>query len=255
MAGSSCGCSMHITMNSFQPIVVFDGEGRLSHARLRPAKRPSGKEVPRLPAPPVARDPCQLAQDRDPTARRQSLLQSGVLDSVGPTVSITSWALRRQTTLRRHIGDLEASTKARFEDAPKQRQGAPLQGVPRRGREVEPRRAHHRPRRSLRGRTDTRFIASISTPAMRACSMRHVYCGAASRKSHTILEDAIWRRTAPHAPKPRPTSCGCSCTRALYWLMWGLRCVDAQHVQCGASAFPTRWRLRPHQKSPPDVDW
>ena len=31
---------------------------------------------PRLPAPPVARDPRQLAQDRDPTARRQSLLQS-----------------------------------------------------------------------------------------------------------------------------------------------------------------------------------
>ena len=29
----------------FQPIVVFDGEGRFITAVLRPAKRPSGKEI------------------------------------------------------------------------------------------------------------------------------------------------------------------------------------------------------------------
>ena len=29
----------------FQPIVVFDGEGRLVAAMLRPAKRPNGREV------------------------------------------------------------------------------------------------------------------------------------------------------------------------------------------------------------------
>ena len=29
----------------FQPIVVFDGEGRFVSAVLRPAKRPSGREI------------------------------------------------------------------------------------------------------------------------------------------------------------------------------------------------------------------
>jgi hypothetical protein len=29
----------------FQPIVVFDGEGRLVAALLRPARRPTGREV------------------------------------------------------------------------------------------------------------------------------------------------------------------------------------------------------------------
>ena len=35
----------HYDEYGFQPIVVFDGEGRFVTAVLRPAKRPSGKEI------------------------------------------------------------------------------------------------------------------------------------------------------------------------------------------------------------------
>jgi hypothetical protein len=35
----------HYDEYGFQPIVVFDGEGRFVTAVLRPAKRPGGKEV------------------------------------------------------------------------------------------------------------------------------------------------------------------------------------------------------------------
>ena len=63
----------HYDEYGFQPIVVFDGDGRFVAAVLRPARRPSDKEV-RPFLPPPARDPRQLATHRNPPARRQSLL-------------------------------------------------------------------------------------------------------------------------------------------------------------------------------------
>jgi hypothetical protein len=38
-------CNAHYDEYGFQPIVVFDGEGRFITAVLRPAKRPGGKEI------------------------------------------------------------------------------------------------------------------------------------------------------------------------------------------------------------------
>ena len=60
----------HYDEYGFQPIVVFDGEGRFITAVLRPAKRPGGKEILRFPAAPAASDPRQLAKHQDPAARR-----------------------------------------------------------------------------------------------------------------------------------------------------------------------------------------
>jgi hypothetical protein len=60
----------------FQPIVVFDGEGRFVTAMLRPGKRPSGTRDPRLCASPGRRHPRPVAQGRDPIARRQPLCRS-----------------------------------------------------------------------------------------------------------------------------------------------------------------------------------
>ncbi|EDM69912.1 transposase, IS4 [Roseobacter sp. AzwK-3b] len=48
----------HYDEYGFQPIVVFDGDGRLVGAVLRPARRPH-----------PASDPPRLARDRDPAAR------------------------------------------------------------------------------------------------------------------------------------------------------------------------------------------
>ena len=54
----------HYDEYGFQPIVVFDGEGRFVTAVLRPAKRPVQGD-PRLPAPPASGDPDQPAQHPD----------------------------------------------------------------------------------------------------------------------------------------------------------------------------------------------
>ena len=51
----------HYDEYGFQPIVVFDGEGRFVTAVLRPAKRPSGKEIKPFLRRLVARDPRSLA--------------------------------------------------------------------------------------------------------------------------------------------------------------------------------------------------
>ncbi len=64
----------HYDEYGFQPIVVFDGEGRIVAAVLRPARRPSGREIVGLPAPPDPALPWPLAARRDPAPRRQPLL-------------------------------------------------------------------------------------------------------------------------------------------------------------------------------------
>ena len=59
---SSCDCSTPTTTNTdFQPIVVSDGEGRFVTAVLRPAKRPSGKEIKPFLSASLLRDPRSLA--------------------------------------------------------------------------------------------------------------------------------------------------------------------------------------------------
>ena len=142
----------HYDEYGFQPIVVFDGEGRFVTAVLRPAKRPGGKEIRAF----LRR---LLRAIRANWPKTEILLRG---DSHYCTPEVLDWCrangldfilgVAPTTTLRRHIVDLEASTKARFEAAPKNGKAAPLQGVLRRRRELEPRRAHHRPRRGRRGR-------------------------------------------------------------------------------------------------------
>jgi len=59
--------------------------------------------------------------------------------------------------------------------------------------------------------------------------------GAARPKITSNRGRRIWRPTAPHARRPRPTSSGLFLHAGAYWLMWGLR-----------ASMPKRsmWRVR-----------
>jgi hypothetical protein len=102
----------------FQPIVVFDGEGRFITAVLRPAKRPGGKEIRAF----LRR---LLRAIRNHWPKTQILLRG---DSHYCCPEVIDWCragghdfvlgVAPTSTLRRHITDLETSTKARFEAAP-----------------------------------------------------------------------------------------------------------------------------------------
>ncbi|BDA87239.1 hypothetical protein Sa4125_47810 (plasmid) [Aureimonas sp. SA4125] len=94
----------------FQPIVVFDGEGRFVTAVLRPAKRPSGREIK-----PFLRRLLRCIRANWP--RTEILLRA---DSHYCCPEVLDWCrangidyilgVAPTTTLRRHILDLEART-------------------------------------------------------------------------------------------------------------------------------------------------
>ena len=109
----------HYDEYGFQPIVVFDGEGRFVTAVLRPAKRPSGKEIK-----PFLRRLLRAIRAHWPNTE---ILLRADSHYCGPEV--LDWCrangldyilgIAPTATLRRHVEGLEASTKARFEAAPR----------------------------------------------------------------------------------------------------------------------------------------
>jgi hypothetical protein len=102
----------------FQPIVVFDGEGRFVTALLRPGKRPSGVEIRGF----VRR---LVGAIRSHWPKVEILLRA---DShyAGPEVFDWCWTnrvdwiigLAPNTALAGHVAALEKSTATRFKAAP-----------------------------------------------------------------------------------------------------------------------------------------
>jgi hypothetical protein len=103
----------------FQPIVVFDGEGRFVTAVLRPAKRPKGTEIRAL-----LRRLVRAIRANWPTTE---ILIRADSHYCGPEV--INWCrangvdfilgVAATSTLRRHVEALETSTMARSAAAPK----------------------------------------------------------------------------------------------------------------------------------------
>src|ERR1700684_3736382 len=233
----------HYDEYGFQPIVVFDGEGRFITAVLRPAKRPGGKEVRAF----LRR---LLRAIRANWPKTEILLRA---DSHYCSPEVLDWCrangldyilgVAPTTTLRRHIGDLEASTKARFEDAPNN-------GKARRFKEfldgaaswsrVE--RIIARVEAGAEG-TDTRFIVTNLKVRNARVLYEDVYCRRGQAENHI----KSWKT---HLASDR-TSCTKATANQLrlflhagaYWLMWGLRVSMPKHSMWRVAQFDTL-RLR-----------
>src|SRR6516162_489633 len=109
----------HYDEYGFQPIVVFDGEGRFVTAVLRPAKRPSGKEV-RAFLRRLLRAICSNWPRTEILLRADSHYCSPeVLDWCRANAIDYILGVAPTSTLRRHINAVEASTVARYQAAPK----------------------------------------------------------------------------------------------------------------------------------------
>ena len=161
----------HYDEYGFQPIVVFDGEGRFVTAVLRPAKRPKGTEIRALLRRLLRAIRANWPADGDPAARRQPLLRPG-----GPRLVSRQ---RGRLHLRRRA-DLDLAPACRAPGSqhagalrrrPARGQGAPLHGVLRRRRELEPGRAHHRPRRGRRRRNRHPLHRHEPADPKRACAL------------------------------------------------------------------------------------
>lgn len=207
----------------FQPIVVFDGEGRFITCVLRPAKRPAGKEIRAF----LRR---LLRAIRANWPNTEILLRA---DSHYCCPEVLDWCRANHldyivgvaptTTLRRHIEDLEASTKARFEtgqkDAKLRRFKEFFDGAASWSR-VE--RIIARVEVGAQG-PDTRFIVTNLKTRNARVLYEDIYCRRGEAENHI----KSWKT---HLAADRT-----SCTKATanqfrlflhagaYWLMWGLR--------------------------------
>src|SRR5512147_2772770 len=113
-----CLFNAHYDDYGFQPIVVFDGEGRFVTAVLRPAKRPKGVEIRAF----LRR---LLRASRANWPNVEILVRA---DSHYACPEVLDWCeangidyvfgLAPTRTLKRHVGALEASTLARFKADP-----------------------------------------------------------------------------------------------------------------------------------------
>jgi len=233
----------HYDEYGFQPIVVFDGEGRFVTAVLRPAKRPSGREIK-----PFLRRLLRAIRARWPNTE---ILLRADSHYCGPEV--LDWCrangvddilgVAPTSTLRRHVEGLEASTKARFE-------AAPQNGKLRRFKEfydgaqswsrVE--RIVARVEAGAEG-LDTRFVVTnLRKPNARAL-YEDLYCRRGQAENHIKS-----RKT--HLAADR-TSCSKATANQLrlflhagaYWLMWGLRVSTPKRSMWRLAQFDTL-RLR-----------
>ena len=233
----------HYDEYGFQPIVVFDGEGRFITAVLRPAKRPSGKEIKAF----LRR---LLRAIRAHWPKTQIMLRGDshycapeVLDFCRANGLDYILGVAPTTTLRRHIEVLEASTKARFEAAPRD-------GKIRRFKEfydgaaswscVE--RVIARVEAGAEG-SDTRFVVTNLKTRNARVLYEDVYC----RRGHAENHIKSWKT---HLAADR-TSCTKATANQLrlflhagaYWLMWGLRTSMPKRSMWRVAQFDTL-RLR-----------
>jgi hypothetical protein len=213
----------HYDEYGFQPIVVFDGQGRFVTAVLRPARRPSGKEIR-----PFLRRLLRAIRAHWP--RVKILLRADshycapeVLDFCRANGFDYIFGVAPTSTLRRHVETLEASTKARFEAAPRQ-------GKLRRFKEFyDGAQSWSRVERIIArvevgaDGSDTRFVVTNLIRRNARALYEDIYCRRGQAENHI-------KSFKTHLAADRT-----SCTKATanqfrlflhagaYWLMWGLR--------------------------------
>ncbi|KAA0675622.1 IS1380 family transposase [Roseomonas genomospecies 6] len=233
----------HYDEYGFQPIVVFDGDGRFVTAVLRPAKRPKGTEIRAF----LRR---LLRGIRANWPNTDILLRA---DGHYACPEVLDWCeaegldyvlgLPTSRTLRRHVTTLEASTAARF-------QAVPGADKVRRFKEFydgastwsRVRRIVARVEAGAQG-TDTRFIVTNLRHGTGRGLYEGLYCARGQAENHI----KAWKA---HLAADRT-----SCTRATanqfrlflhagaYWLLWSLRAVMPKRSRWRVIQFDTL-RLR-----------
>jgi hypothetical protein len=233
----------HYDEYGFQPIVVFDDAGRMIAALLRPARRPTGKQIVRW----LRR---LIAAIRGNWPRVQIMLRA---DSHYCTPEVLRFCRARRldytlgvaptTTLRKHILKLEESTAARagaHADGEKLRRFKEFYDGAASWDRVE--RIIARVEAGPQG-TDTRFIVTSLAGLSGRTIYQEIYCARGQAENHI----KAWKT---HLAADR-TSCSRAAANQMrlflhvgaYWLMWSLRTLMPRRSRWRAAQFDTL-RLR-----------
>jgi len=227
----------------FQPIVVFDGEGRPVAAMLRPARRPTGAEarsfLRRL-----------VREIRSHWPRVEILIRADshyctpeVLDFCRAERLDFVLGVAATTTLHRHVAALEQSTAARHATTPgsdKLRRYKAFWDGASSWSQVE--RIIARVEAGPQG-TDTRYVVTNLAGGTPRRIYEDLYCARGQAENHI----KAWRR---HLAADR-TSCSRATANQLrlmlhtgaYWLLWSLRSLMPKRSTWRVAQFDTL-RLR-----------
>jgi hypothetical protein len=227
----------------FQPIVVFDAEGRFVTALLRPGKRPSGVEIRGF----VRR---LIGALRNHWPKVEILLRA---DSHYACPEVFDWCRKNRVdwifglapnaVLRRHVAALEKSTAARFSPAPgrgKVRRFAQFHDAAQSWSRVE--RIIARVEAGVEG-TDTRFIVTSLEGGRAKHLYQRLYCARGQAENHI----KAWKnhlaaaRTSCHAAEANQFRLFLHA--GAYWLLWSMRRVMPKHSVWRVMQFDTL-RLR-----------
>jgi hypothetical protein len=227
----------------FQPIVVFDAEGRFVTALLRPGKRPSGVEIRGF----VRR---LIGALRSHWPKVEILLRA---DSHYACPEVFDWCRKNRVdwifglapnaALRRHVAALEKSTAARFKAAPgrgKVRRFAQFHDAAESWSRVE--RIIARVEAGVEG-TDTRFIVTSLEGGRAKHLYQRLYCARGQAENHI----KAWKnhlaadRTSCHAAEANQFRLFLHA--GAYWLLWSMRRVMPKHSVWRVMQFDTL-RLR-----------
>jgi len=227
----------------FQPIVVFDGDGRPVAAMLRPARRPTGHEARAL-----LRRLVRAIRSHWP--RVEILIRADshycapeVLDFCRAERLDFILGVAATTTLHRHVEALEQSTAARHAAAPgadKLRRYKEFYDGAASWSRVE--RIIARVEASAQG-TDTRFIATNLPGGSARALYERGYCQRGQAENHI----KAWKR---HLAADRTSCCRATANQfrlllhtGAYWLLWSLRSLMPKRSSWRVAQFDTL-RLR-----------
>ena len=237
-----CLFNAHHDEYGFQPIVVFDGDGRMLAAVLRPACRPKGSQIVKW-----LRRLIDAMRSHWP---RTAIMLRG--DSHYCTPEVLRFCRARRldyifgvaptTTLRKHVIALEASTTARAQQAPgeKIRRFKEFNDGAASWDRVE--RIIARVEAGPMG-VDTRFIVTSLKAGSPRTLYQEIYCARGQAENHI----KAWKT---HLAADR-TSCSRASANQMrlylhigaYWLMWSLRSLMPRRSRWRGIQFDTL-RLR-----------
>ena len=233
----------HYDEYGFQPIVVFDGEGRFVAALLRPAKRPKGVEIRAF-----LRRLVRAIRSHWPEV--EILLRA---DSHYACPEVLDWCeansldyilgLAPNSTLRRHITGLEKSSAARFK-------AAPSGGKVRRFKEFfDAAKTWSRVRRIVArveaggDGTDSRFIVTNLGHGNGRSLYQDLYCRRGQAENHIKAWKTHLAADRTSCPKATANQFRLFLHAGAYWLLWSLRALMPKASSWRVAQFDTL-RLR-----------
>jgi hypothetical protein len=227
----------------FQPIVVFDADGRFVTAVLRPAKRPKGVEIRAFLRRLIRAIRSHWPQVAILVRADSHYACPEVLDWCEATGIDYIFGLSPTSTLKRHVTGLEASTAARFKTDPSV-------GKVRRFKEFYDAAGSWRRVRRIVARVeagnegaDSRFIVTNLGHGSGRSLYQDLYCRRGQAENHIKAWKAHLAADRTSCSKATANQFRLFLHAGAYWLLWSLRALMPRRSSWRVAQFDTL-RLR-----------